>query len=100
MSRVEIVVNGKAYPCYTTAGAMLRFKDLTGKEVSEIGAKDTSLHIKYLWCCVVAASKREGKEFSIPLMDFADCMTDEEIAKWQSMQPPAGEQADSGKKNE
>lgn len=100
MNRVEIVVNGKAYPCYTTGGAMLRFKDLTGKEVAEIGVRDTSLHIKYLWCCVVSASKREGKEFDMPLQVFADCITDEEIAQWQSMQKSDEKKTDSGKKNE
>ena len=36
MKRIEIIVNGKAYPCSPTAGAMLRFKEQTAREVTEI----------------------------------------------------------------
>lgn len=36
MLRIEITVNGQTYPCYQTGAAMLPFKDLTGKEVTEI----------------------------------------------------------------
>ena len=32
MKRIEITVNGMAYPCYPTGGAMLRFHQETGKE--------------------------------------------------------------------
>ena len=36
MKRIEITVNGTAYPCYPTGGggAMLRFHQETGKESS------------------------------------------------------------------
>ena len=36
MAKVEVTINGKAYPCRPTMGAMLRFKKETGKEVTEI----------------------------------------------------------------
>lgn len=36
MRNIEIVVNGKAYPCRQTMGALLRFKRETGKEVTEV----------------------------------------------------------------
>ena len=37
MPKIEIMINGKAYPCRQTMGAMLRFKKETGKEVTELG---------------------------------------------------------------
>ena len=33
MPKIEIMINGKAYPCRQTMGAMLRFKQETGKSV-------------------------------------------------------------------
>lgn len=81
--RVEITVNGEAFPCYQTAGAMLRFKDLTGKEVSEIKPRDISDLVKFIWCCVVSACSREKREFPLSLMEFADSLTPGQMQAWQ-----------------
>ena len=35
MAKIEVTINGTAYPCRPTMGAMLRFKKETGKEVTE-----------------------------------------------------------------
>ena len=51
MAKIEITVNGKAYPCRQTMGAMLRFKRESGKEVTEIKGEVSDL-CTYLWCCV------------------------------------------------
>lgn len=83
MKKIEILVNGKAFPCQQTAGAMLRFKELTDKEVSEIDPRSITDLIKFLWCCVSSASNREGKEFDMSLMDFADAIGPEELDSWQ-----------------
>lgn len=83
MKRIEILINGKAYPCQQTAGAMLRFKEVTGKEVTEMEPGSLSDLIKFLWCCVAGACKREGKELEYSLMDFADAIGPEELASWQ-----------------
>ena len=80
--KVEITVNGKAYPCRPTMGAMLRFKRETGKEVTELEPSALSDLCTYLWCCVVSACKHDGIEFTLPLMDFADCISQEEMAAW------------------
>lgn len=84
MKRIEINVNGTAYPCSPSMGAMLRFKRETGKEITEIDPTSFSDLCTYLWCCVVSASKREGKAFDMPLMDFADCITLEDMGDWNA----------------
>lgn len=67
-----ITINGKQYPCRVTMGAMLRFKRETGKDASQIGHDDVSDLITLLWCCIASASKADGVEFDLGLLDFAD----------------------------
>lgn len=83
MKVTSITINGTAYPCTPSGGAMLRFKRETGKEISELRGDSISEMITYLWCCVAAACKREGKPFDYSLMDFADMLTMDEMAAWQ-----------------
>ena len=80
---IRITVNGESYPCYQTAGAMLRFKDLTGDEISRLKGTDISGMIKFLWCCVVSACCREKREFPLTLMEFADAIGPDELKEWQ-----------------
>lgn len=82
MAKVEITINGVAYPCRQTMGAMLRFKQETGKEVTEIDSGSFSDLCTYLWCCVKSASKADGLDFNLSLMDFADNVTPEEATEW------------------
>ena len=82
MKRIEIIVNGEAYPCSPSMGAMLRFKQETCKEITEIAPTSYSELCTYLWCCVASAAKREGKAFNLSLMDFADNLTPEDMEAW------------------
>lgn len=82
MKKVEITINGEAYPCRPTMGAMLRFKKETGKEVTAIEATSFTDLCTYLWCCIVSASKHDGKQFDMSLMDFADSITQDDMAEW------------------
>lgn len=82
--QIRMTIKGEAYPCYPTMGAMLRYKDLTGKEVTEIKGGELSELCKYLWCCVVSASRREGKEFPLSLEDFADNVDLGMLREWQA----------------
>ncbi len=81
MAKIEITVNGKAYPCRQTMGAMLRFKRETGKEVTDIKREVSDL-CTYLWCCVCSASKHDGLDFDLSLMDFADSISPEDVKAW------------------
>lgn len=77
MNTIEI--NGKQYPCRVTMGAMMRFKRETGKDVTRMDTTDVSELVTLLWCCIVSASKADGVEFGIELMDFADMLNQETL---------------------
>ena len=92
----RISINGKEYPCRITMGAMMRFKNETGKDVSKMDTTDVTEQVTLLWCCIVSASKADGVEFGLELMDFAD-MLDPDTLKdfYDSMEK---EKADPEKK--
>ena len=100
MKRIEITINGTAYPCSPTMGAMLRFKQETGREITEIDPTSFTDLCTYLWCCVASAAKREGKPFDLSLMEFADSLTPEDMAEWSAAITAETEPGDSaeGKK--
>ena len=83
-------------------GAMLRFKQETGKEITEIDPSSFSELCTYLWCCVASAAKREGKAFNLSLMDFADAVMPEDMTAWGDSIMSDGkssEETDSEKKS-
>lgn len=96
MKKVEIVVNGKAYPCRQTMGAMLRFKRETGKEVTEMDSNGFSDICTFLWCCVVSACKCDGVDFNMSLLEFADGISPEDLAEWNKA--VQGEETGGGEK--
>ena len=98
MKRIEINVNGTAYPCSPTMGAMLRFKQETGREITEIDPNSFTDLCTYLWCCVVSAAKREGKQFDMSLIDFADGITPDDMTQWQQGIAKAVDPTDGSKK--
>lgn len=79
-------------------GAMLRFKRETGKEITDIDPSSFTDLCTYLWCCVVSASKRDGKEFNMSLMEFADSITPEDMAEWNKAIMADAESAEEGEK--
>ncbi len=74
-----IEIKGKQYPCRVTMGAMLRFKRETGRDVSQVDSSDVSDLVTLLWCCIASASKADGVEFGMSLMDFADSIATETL---------------------
>ena len=82
MPKIEIRINGEAYPCRPTMGAMLRFKEQTGKEITEMDGNSFTELCTYLWCCIVSACKRDGKPFDLSLMEFADSIDPDDMAAW------------------
>lgn len=82
MAKIEVIINGKAYPCRPTMGAMLRFKKETGKEVTEISSTGFSDLCTYLYCCVASASAADGVSFDMDLMSFADALSPEQMNEW------------------
>ena len=82
MKKIEIVIDGQSYPCTPTMGAMVRFEKETGRDISAIDTGKISDLCTYLYCCVAAASNKEGKEFNMSFEDFADRLTPEDMAEW------------------
>lgn len=82
MKKVEIKIGNEVFPCRQTMGAMLRFKQETGREVTEIDATSFTDICTFLWCCIVSASKASGKKFKLSLMDFADSVSPEDMNEW------------------
>lgn len=80
-------------------GAMLRFSRETGKEITEIKPGSFSDLCTYLWCCVVSASKREGKEFGMSLMEFADSISPDDMEAWSRAVSDGGGDGDGEKKS-
>ena len=68
----SIVIKGKEYPSRLTMGAMLRFRNETGYDVSRMSYDNLSDLITFIWCCCVSACSADKVEFSFSLMDFAD----------------------------
>ena len=65
-------------------GAMLRFKQETGREVTEMKGDSLTDICTYLWCCVKSASSAEGKQFDLSLIDFADRIDQSDLIAWSS----------------
>lgn len=82
MKKVEIKIGKEVFPCRPTMGAMLRFKQETGREVTEIDTTSFTDLCTYIWCCIVSASKADGKKFKLSLMDFADSISPDDMNEW------------------
>ena len=82
MAKIEIKINGEAYPCRPTMGAMLRFKEQTGKEITDLDTTSFTELCTYLWCCIKSACAREQKQFDLSLLDFADSVDPDDMNAW------------------
>ena len=67
MGTVEVRINDRVYPCRMTMGAMLRYRRLTGKEVSEMEGGSVSELATLLYCCTASACSADGVEFGMSL---------------------------------
>lgn len=85
MKEVTINVDGQQWPCRPTMGALLRFRQETGYEVTEIKGDSLTDVCTYLWCCVKSASSADGKQFDLSLIDFADRIDQSDLVAWSSM---------------
>jgi len=66
-------------------GAMLRFKQQMGYEVTAVTKKESFTdNLTLLWCCVASACAREKIPFDLSLMEMADAITPEDFGAWQS----------------
>ena len=68
----RLVVGGREYPCRITMGAMLRYKEETGRDAADIS--DSTDIMTFLWCCVRSACNADHLHFDMSLMDFLDAV--------------------------
>ena len=96
---MQVTVDGKQYPAVLTMGAQLDFKDMTGKEVTEIGSALTDL-CKLIWCALKAGARRSGGSFDMSLDEFADLVDMSEIGELSRIlfESAGGKGTSSGKK--
>ncbi len=99
MKKSVITINGVQYPSRFTMGAMLEFKQQTGKEVTELQGNDISLAVALLFCCITSACRIDGVQFpySTPI-EMADHMDADEFANWQNDEFSATAESDAEKK--
>ena len=81
MATVEVRINGRVYPCRMTMGAMLRYRRLTGKEVSEMEGGSVSELATLLYCCTASACSADGVEFGLALDEFCDLIGPEDMER-------------------
>lgn len=77
-------------------GAMLRFKQETGKEVTEIDSGSFTDLCTFLWCCVESACSAEKRKFDMSLMEFADSIGPEDLQKWAEVTAANNGQSNEG----
>lgn len=79
-----VEIDGVSYRANGSLGAMLLFKEQTGKEVNEInGLSDT---IVWLWCCVKSGSAKSSNPLTLSCQEFADACTMDVLDEWTKAQ--------------
>lgn len=78
--KLIIEIDGVEYPAVLSMGSMKRFKDETGKEISQING-ESEWGILF-WCCVKSGCAREKINFEMKCIDFLDYCTTEVLNTW------------------
>lgn len=74
MKKTKIKVGDKEFHCRVTMGAMVRFKNESGKDVSKLEKTNISELVLFVYCCVKSACNADKVEFDYDFQSFADLM--------------------------
>ena len=74
MKKTKIKVGDKEFPCRVTMGAMVRFKNESGKDVSKLEKANISELVLFVYCCVKSACNADKVAFDYDFESFADLM--------------------------
>ena len=74
MKKTKIKVGDKEFPCRVTMGAIVRFKNESGKDVSKLEKTNISELVLFVYCCVKSACNADKVEFDYDFESFADLM--------------------------
>lgn len=72
MQKNKLKVGGKEYPCRVTMGAMTRFQDETGHDVSLMEKTNVKELCIFIYCCVKSACAADKQPFDMDFQSFAD----------------------------
>lgn len=85
---MKLRIGDKDYPCRVTMGAMTRFKNASGKDVSKMDQSDISELVLFIYCCVKSACNADKVPFDMDFEMFADSMDPESVnAFWEQAAP-------------
>ena len=106
MRTIIAEIDGVKYSCpiggKIPMGAMLRFKEETGREASEMRSNSISDIITWLYCGFASEAARQKKDFPYMLQDFADNLDMEYVDIWrkamEEANPAASDETDDSKK--
>ncbi len=80
--RITIKVGDKTYPCYTTMGAAVGFRQQTGRDIEKI--EGTSDVAAFVYNCAKSACRREHIDFDMSFEEFCDGVLIEDLNNLQS----------------
>lgn len=85
-NKKTILINGKEYPCFKTLAANFDFKDVTGKEATQIDPESLTEIIVYMWATIKGACKRLDVEFPYESpRALAVDLDDDHIVAWTNI---------------
>lgn len=96
----QVTSNGKTYPSRVTMGALVRFKRITGKDVSQITGQDIAELAQFMYCCVESACRADGVPFEMDFDTFADGISLEDFTSFQQQQLNPSDEGKKKKKKE
>lgn len=97
-ANLTLTLDGKEIPCQMTMGTAVRYKEMTGKEMSAKIDGTTDL-CRIAYCMAQSACARRGIAFDYSFMDFADALTPADLAALsEQMFKTVQAQADDKKK--
>ncbi len=80
MKKITIqTYDGKKWPCRLTMGAMRRYKQTTGEDVSKI--KDAPDMGVLVWACVKSACSADGVEMNMGVDEFLDKLAVDQVVE-------------------
>jgi len=74
----EIRIGEESFPFRMTMGALVRFKRLTGKEISELNDGDIEDICALVYCCIQSSCAADKIPFEKTFLDFCDGISDKE----------------------
>ena len=93
---INIQIGDRTYPFRMTLGAMLRFKRVTGKEVTEIDETNTEEVAQLLYACIASSSAADKVPFDLTFEDFCDLATVQDITEMQALLSQPDSAGDAG----